>query len=284
MENQTQSRKQAFILGWNGLKDIIKPGDAVGIASMAHNYKTGTLLSLMSQIARLNKPVNVQPQQKPLVLHFSLEDPLVFTYGRMFHLLKNTFIHNEIYSPVNALFYEKVAYVQQHMGCKGFHYEPVPLNRTTNQRGTIPGLCVSYEKNNCPVEVLAIDGMAQGDVSNAKDHCKEKQITLLTTLELSPDARQLQRSGGINPDDFLDVIAGGGYIVNNADIYLDVVLYVHVIRCKDVSYLAVKVGKRRGIPSDSDQLKTFFMELPSSGVIPDQDPEDGVMFELPSIS
>ena len=280
MNTQTKNNPQAFILGWNGLKDIIKPGDAVGIASMAHNYKTSTMLTLMSQIARLNKPVNVQPEQKPVILHLSSEDTIGFQCAAMFHFLKNTLRYNEVYSPVNPLFYEEVAYIQQHMGRKGFHYEPVAINRATNPRGSIPGWCIPYEKNGYPVEVLAVDGMPQDDVSGAKDFCKEKQITLLTTLQISPEARRLQRSGGINPDDFLDVIAGGGYIVDNTDIYLDVVLYTHVIRCKDISYLAVKVGKCRGVPSDSDQLKTFFMELPSSGVIPDQDPEDGVMFEL----
>lgn len=275
---------KAFILNWNGLKDIIKPGDAVGIASAPHGYKTSTMLALLGQIACLNKPTNTHPKQKPLIHHYSFEDKISTIYAHMFHLLKNTSIHDQIFSTENPPRHEKVAYVQRQMEVNGFHYQPGALLDREALLSTI-GHCYNfYKEKGQTVEVLAIDGMGGKDCRGVQRFCKEKQITLIATLELSSEVRQLRWSGIIDPINFLDAIAGAGYIDNNADFHMDVVLYTNIIKHGGARYLAVKVGKCRRYPSDSDQLKTFFMELPSSGVIPDQDPEDGVMFELPSIS
>lgn len=275
----TENKKAAYKLGWNGLQGIIKPGDAVCVASLSNNYKTATALSLICQIARFNKPQEAAPDKKPLILYFSAEE----TLNRKISLLFNRLKSSDVSAP---LFHERVAYVQKSIGVNGYHIEPTATSLPKVNLDIVKDQVEYFESVDCPVEVLVLDGLNYAEeygepYSDICRFCKSLGITLIATAPLNVEAKLLLRHDVCTPENFLDAIAGKGYVERQADYNFDTILHTHIVRRSDKQYLAVKAAKNRN--ADSDSLKTFFLEFPQYSFIPDEAEDTPILRELPPV-
>lgn len=273
--------------GWQGLNRMtqggLRRGEAICLAALQHNYKTGSGLSIFKQIAVYNTPHMLNPAKKPLLLRISFEDSLPaniqFLYQNIFQN-KNGELPNLKKVSINDM----AQFIKAEMGVNGYHVKFMRVNPSGWTYRDIQNQVISLEAEGYEVHVLALDYLAMvpttGCVQGAagddlrdlwrrmRNFCSSKGITLLSPHQLSSEAKQLIRDGR---SDFVKQIANKGYYdgCKRLDQELDLELYFHIEHLNDESFLTIQRGKHRIPTIIPEKDKHMVLKFTTKGCILD---------------
>jgi len=250
--------------GWNkmfGVVDGFRRGDEVCIGALQHNFKSGTLLHIARQIATYNVPYMLNPNKKPLIVHFTLENSAEDNMMILYKWFKEDETGEEfdVRDPDLNLG-EAAEYVQKKLSVNGYHFKFLRFNPSDFTHEKFAKLIRDYEKE-YEIHLISLDyanlmskeGCTGGTDSaiirdlfrRLRNHTNPRGITLLTAHQLSSDAKYLLRVGC---DNFVKEIANRGYWADckQIDQELDIEIIIHLERPGDgTTYLTACRGKHR---------------------------------------
>lgn len=272
-----------FMTGWRELNMALqggpRPGDALVIGALQHNYKTGMSLSLFAHMACYNTPKCKDPTKKPLIYRVSLEDPLRNNAQFLYQLLK--YEESGVACDIKGIAVEDmITYVKHRLSANGFHVIIDEVNPSNWTYQSLFNRIIELESQGYAVEVLSIDylsklpttGCVQGSMGDdmldllvkTRSFCSAQGILLMTPHQLSTEAKRLLQT--VPADQFLHHIKGGGFFekTKGLDRIYDIGILVHKIETGGGDWLHVVVDKHR-FPSVVDSsLKSFYLKFPSS--------------------
>jgi hypothetical protein len=301
------NNKSIYKLGWHALNRMlqggIRRGEFVTIGALQHKYKTGMSLSMFMQIATENKPVitSKEKDKKPLLLRISFEDSLTNNLQFMYQYLKCA--DGEI---VKAKDFEYLTtkemsdYIMKKLNKTGFSIKMLRVDPSQWTYSSVINKIIELEAQGYAIHVLMLDyatllpttgcvqGVAGADkkdlLRRLRNFCSGRDISFITPLQLSSEAKMLLRNG-IPEHEFVKTVAQKGYYdgCKSLDQDIDLELFIHIFSHKRKKYLSVARGKHR-IPTVIDDEDMFFM-LPFPGinipVLPDINKDDTSMRKLP---
>jgi hypothetical protein len=273
--------------GWQGLNRMtqggFRRGEAICLAALQHNYKTGSGLTLFKQIALYNQPHMLNPAKKPLLLRISFEDALPLNIQ---FLYQNIFQNK--YGVIPNIRKIKIAemaeFIKQEMSVNGYHVKFMRVNPSGWTYRDIQNTVISLEAEGYELHVLELDylamipttGCTQGasgdDIRDLwrrmRNFCSSKGITLISPHQLSSEAKQLIRD---NRADFVKQIANKGYYdgCKRLDQELDLELYFHIEKLNDETYLTIQRGKHRLPSVIEERYKYMVLKFTEKGCILD---------------
>lgn len=272
----------AFNTGYQELNEALqggpRPGDAMIIGALQHNYKSGMSLALFANIAIFNKPKTKDPSKKPLLYRVSCEDPLRNNAQFLYQLLK----YDETRVPVNVKKVsteEMYSYVKQRLQVNGFHILLEEVNPSQWTYQSLINRVVELESQGYSVEVLSIDylsklpttGCVQGSLgddvmdmlSRVRAFALANGILFISPHQLSTDAKRKLET--VPAEQFLHTIKGGGFFekTKGLDRIYDIGLLIHKVETNNNGdWLHCVVDKHR-FPSVVDsKLKSWYMKFP----------------------
>ena len=272
-----------FVTGWQELNIALqggpRPGDAVVIGALQHNYKSGASLSMFAHIALYNKPKCKDPAKKPLLYRVSFEDPLRNNAQFLYQLLKYEETGEEI-NVKEVPIEEMWKYVQARMRATGYHVILEEVNPANWTYQSLINRVIELESEGYVVEVLQCDylsklpttGCVQGALgddimdllSRTRGFCSASRILFITPHQLSTEAKRLLQT--TPQEQFLNTIKGGGFFEKSKglDRVYDIGILIHKIERDDHDYLHFVIDKHR-FPSVIDShLKQFFLPFPKN--------------------
>lgn len=287
-EVQEQNNDVSILkFGWQGLNRMCqggaRRGEAICLAALQHNYKTGSGLSIFKQIATYNEPHMLNPAKKPLLLRISFEDSLSsnvqFLYQNIFQN-KN----GELPNLKKVSIGDMAEFIKREMGVNGYHVKMMRVNPSGWAYRDIQNTVISLEAEGYEIHVLALDYLAMvpttGCVQGAsgddlrdlwrrmRNFCSSKGITMISPHQLSSEAKQLIRDGR---SDFVKQIANKGYYdgCKRLDQELDLELYFHIEHLNDEAFLTVQRGKHRVPTIIPEKDKHIVLKFAGKGCILD---------------
>jgi len=301
------NNKSIYKFGWNALNRMtqggLRRGEFVTIGALQHKYKTGLSLSMFMQIAMHNKPVitHSEKDKKPLLLRISFEDSLTNNLQFMYQYLKcsdGEIIKMKDFDHLTSK--EMSKYIMSKLTETGFSIKMLRVDPSQWTYSSVINKIIELEANGYAVHVLMLDyatllpttgcvqGVAGADkkdlLRRLRNFCSGRNISFITPLQLSSEAKMLLRNG-IPEHEFVKIVAQKGYYdgCKSLDQDIDLELFIHLFSHKRKKYLSISRGKHR-IPTVIDDDDMFFM-LPFPGlnipVLPDIDKEDISMRSLP---
>lgn len=275
-----------FKTGWQGLNTMlqggVRRGEFVTIGALQHKYKTGFSLSLFMQIAMHNKPFAVPANKKPLLLRISFEDSIVNNLQFMYIYLRSHEDKNFNIKEIDSISNEKLSsYIVEKLTSNGFYIKLLRVDPSQWTYLNVINKIIELEANGYEVQLLMLDyitllpttGCVTGPIgSDRKDlirrirnFCSSKNITVITPIQLSSEAKQLIRNG-VPEHQFVNEIAEKGYYDGSRSIDqdLDLELFIHLFNHNKKKILSVRRGKHR-VPTVIDELDKYMM-LPFPGL------------------
>ncbi|MEM5877799.1 MAG: hypothetical protein QXF12_02845 [Candidatus Aenigmatarchaeota archaeon] len=276
------SSKSIYKTGWQALNRMLqggfRRGEFVSVAALQHKYKSSFTLSLFMQIARHNNPIILKEEQgkKPLLLRISFEDSLANNLQFMYQYLK---AHEGIY--IKQKDFEVISekemrdYIVEKLTIKGFHIKLMRVNPDQWTYSSLFNKIIELETQGYSVHLLMLDyitlipttgcqtgpyGTDKRDlIRKVRNFCSNRNILLITPLQLSSEAKMLIRSG-YPEEDFLNEISEKGYYdgAKSLDQDIDLELFIHLFTHNNRKYLAVRRGKHR-LPTIIDEKDKFFI-------------------------
>lgn len=251
---------------WQGLTRMVggygfMRGEMCVLGALQHNYKTGTGLNVLKGHALYNKPYMLDPNKKPMIVRFSFETSA--RYDIMF-LYKNI-IENETKMPIDISevdIYDAAQFIESRLGGQGYEVQLLHVNPSDYTYRDIIDKLQAFEAQGYEVHQLNLDylnmiskrgctpGPAGFEVQDlfkrVRNYIHEKKIFTFTPHQLSSDAKQIVRDGGIN---FVQQIANKGYYADckGIDREVDLELYQHIVKVNGESYLTIQRGKHRKV-------------------------------------
>jgi len=275
-------------LGWKALNDMtnggFKRGEFVMLNALQHKYKSGMIASLFCQIPMFNKPVMLNPEKKPLIVLFSLEDDLSIVIAQMYkYLYYDEFKAKPDMASITSK--DMSDYIGKKLGVNGYHIKMLRADPTQWTYKKILSNIVDLESEGYEVHALFVDYLSlvptTGCISSGptgtdlrdlyrriRNFCSNRKITFVTPHQLSTEAKQLLRNG-VSDMDFVKEITGKGYFSNSRqlDQEVDLELYIHIGRLNRKPILTMQRGKHRGNIVD-DELLYFGLHFPHKMPIP----------------
>lgn len=154
---------KVYKTGWTPFNTMtqggIRPGETVVLNALQHKYKTGFSLSLFKQIALYNKPLNTDPNKKPLLLRISFEDDLSSNLQFLYQSLK----YNETKEKVdvkNVSAEEMASYVKSCLQVNGFQIKMIRVDPTQWTFKSLFNKIIELEAQGYVIEVLMVDYLA----------------------------------------------------------------------------------------------------------------------------
>lgn len=279
------NNKSIYKLGFKAVNRMlqggIRRGEFVTIGALQHKYKTGLSLSFFMQIPLHNIPVVTKEEaeagKKPLLLRISFEDSLTNNLQFMYQYLKA--VDGE---PVGPSEFDKLStkemskYIMTKLTATGFNIKMIRIDPSQWSFSHIVNKIIELEAQGYAVHVLALDyltlvptiGCTQGAIGSdkrdlirrTKNFCSARNITCITPLQLSSEAKMLIRNG-VPEHQFVNEIAEKGYYdgAKSLDQEIDCELFLHCFTHKRKKYIAIRRGKHR-IPtviSDDDKFMMY---------------------------
>lgn len=302
------SNQSILKTGWQALNRLtqggIRRGEFVTIAALQHKYKTGFSLSLFMQLARYNKPHLKDINKKPLLLRISFEDSLINNLQFMYTYLQAN--ENPEFNPKNIdnlTTKELSNYIISKLTVNGYYIKMLRVDPSQWTYMNVINKILELEANNYEIHVLMLDyitllpttGCTVGPVGfdkkdlirRIRNFCSSRDITVITPLQLSSEAKQLIRNG-VPEHQFVNEIAEKGYYDGSKSIDqdIDLELFIHLFTSNRKKYLAVRRGKHRIPTVIDDEDKYFLLRFPGLNIpiLEDIDKEDSSLKKLPKES
>jgi replicative DNA helicase len=276
--------------GWQGINEMLqggfRPGDTVIVAALPHQNKTGFTIALCKHLVVYNKPLNEDPNKKPLILRISFEDKLNDNLQSMY---QNIYFNEHGCMPdLTASEEEMSQYIKAALSANGFYIEMIRVDPSQWTYKNIMSKVLEYETMGYVVEALMLDylamipttGCVQGpagvDVRDLfrrmRNFCAARNTVLITPHQLSTDAKNLLRLG-VSDELFVKELTGRGYFAGSKqlDQEADVILFIHRVENKKTGiwYQAVQLEKHRLPTVVSSDKKFLLLPFPKVGPIPD---------------
>lgn len=280
----TKAREQStedgrFKTGWKDLNEMLnggfRAGEMVLSSGMQHDYKSGLMQSLFSQLPMYNKPKLIDPAKKPLMLYISLEDDADiitnFIYSYLYYAENDK--KPNLAEVTNG---EISSYIKERLTKNGFHIKIIRVNPSEWTYKKLFNKLLEYEAQGYEIKTLFVDylsklpttgcthtGVTGSDLrdlfNRVRNHCSSRGILVFTPHQLSSDAKQLLRNG-IPHKDLVKEVANKGYYEGSRqlDQVVDVEIHHHVAYINKEHFLTFQRGKRR-FPEIIDESKKYFM-------------------------
>ena len=303
------NNKSIYKTGWHALNRMtqggIRRGEFVTIGALQHKYKTGLSLSMFMQIALHNTPIVTKEEAEqnkiPLLLRISFEDSLTNNLQFMYQYLKST--DGEVLKPKDLKYLDSSVmtdYILEKLTVNGFRIKMLRIDPNQWTYMHIVNKVLEYEAQGYSVHVLMLDyltlvpttGCIQGAIGADKrdlvrrmrNFCSARNITCITPLQLSSEAKQLTRNG-IPDHQFVKEIAEKGYYdgVRSLDQEIDLELYLHLFSHDKKTYISVGRGKHRLPTTIGEEDKYFLLQFQGLNVpiLEDINMEDTSLSKLP---
>lgn len=297
------SGQRVYKTGWPAINDMtqggFRPGETWVLGGLQHKYKTGFNLSLFAQIALFNKPFNVDPNKKPLLLFISCEDSIPNCLQFLYQFL--TYSETRDYVDVSKVTIEEmVQCIRSKLQATGFHFKMMHVDPNGWTYKSVCNKVIELEAQGYIVEALDIDylykipktgcesGALGHDVMNqlsrVRNFCAGKGILFFTPHQLSTAAKILLR-GGLPEDQFVKEIAGRGFFEGTSalDRIYDGCLLIHLFKRNKETYFTVQLDKHRLPTVIDDDKKYVVFKFPKGMPIPySSNGEDETFKKMPT--
>lgn len=301
------SNKSIYRFGWQALNVMtqggIRRGEFCTVGALQHKYKTGMTLSMFMQIALHNSPIITKEEKgkKPLLLRISFEDSLTNNLQFMYQYLKasdGVYLKPSDFENISTS--EMTSYILSKLTATGFHIKMRRIDPSQWTYSSVLNYIIELEAQGYAVHLLMLDyalllpttGCTQGPMGADKkdllrrlrNFCSGRNISFITPLQLSSEAKMLIRNG-VPEHLFVKEVAEKGYYdgCKTIDQDIDLELFIHLFTHKRKKYLAVARGKHRIPTVIDDDDKYFILKFPGLNIpiIGDLDREDTSMKKLP---
>ena len=290
----------SFILktGWKAFNRMTQGGfrpQFVVINALQHSYKSGLTLSLFTQIATLNAPVNVKPGKKPALVRYSFEDPLDSNFQFIYQYLK--YDETRQYVDVSAISIEEMTeYVMEKLSAMGwevlfFRVDPTQWTYRKLIDHILKLEAGGYDIKGCMIDYLSkiptIGCNQHGPMGTDKrdlfrrmrNFFEARGMLGITPHQLSSDVKNLLRAG-IPEDQLPKELAGKGFYdgCRTLDQETDLNIIIHKFCYNRKHYLAFYCDKHRLPTIVDDEDRGFILPFPYKMPIPsDREDEDQSM-------
>lgn len=301
--SDAKSINDSFLLktGWKAFNRMTQGGfrpQFVVINALQHSYKTGVTLSLFTQIATMNDPVNVKPGKKPALVRYSFEDPLDSNFQFIYQYLK----YDETRMPVDVSSIsveEMTEYVMEKLSARGweilfFRVDPTQWTYRKLIDHILKLEADGYDIKGCMIDYLSkiptIGCNQHGPMGTDKrdmfrrvrNFGEARGMLTITPHQLSSDVKNLLRAG--TPEDQLPKeLAGKGFYdgCRTLDQETDLNIIIHKFCYNRKHYLAFYCDKHRLPTIVDDEDRGFILPFPYKMPIPsDREEEDQSMKRL----
>lgn len=256
-------------------------------SALPHNYKTGQLLTMFSQIAMANRIKTEDKYKKPMLLLLSLEDDLKSSLGFLYRYLKFSETLDPAACDITKVDPVTVSdYIVKKLTEKGFAIEFVRIDPTDWNFRRLFDTILEKETMGFEIKLCAIDylsmmptvgcdrtGAMGTDVQDlfkrVRNFFSARNIALVTPHQLSTEAKELKRNG-LSGFELLDVIKGGGYYNKSKQLDQEIDLEIHqdIVMKNERFYLCLQRGKHRGALIIPNSQKRVVLPFPASMPIP----------------
>lgn len=284
------NNKSIYKLGWQAVNKMlqggVRRGEFITIGALQHKYKTGLSLSMFMQIALHNSPIITASEKtkKPLLLRISFEDSLTNNLQFMYQYLKATDRQH-----IAAKDFEKIStdemskYILGKLTATGFHIKMMRVDPSQWTYSSIFNKVLELEAQGYAVHLLMLDyltlvptvGCIQGAmgtdrkdlIRRTRNFCSARNITCITPLQLSSEAKMLIRNG-VPEHHFVNEIAERGFYdgCKSLDADIDCELFLHCFNHKKKKYIALRRGKHRIPTVIAEEDKFCMFKFPSLNI------------------
>ena len=152
-----------YKLGWQGLNIMfqggIRRGECIGVEALQHKYKTGTTLSIFSQIATLNTPIQtkeeIEAKKKPLLVRFSFEDNLTNNLQFIYQYLRaneGVSVTSKDFETISAS--EMTKYILSKLTATGFHIKMCRIDPNQWTYSSLVNKIIDCRYHKCPIRKI----------------------------------------------------------------------------------------------------------------------------------
>lgn len=285
---QRNSGSTVYKTGWPALNNMLqggfRPGETWTFAGLQHKYKSGFNLTVVAMLALFNKPRNVDPNKKPLILFISCEDSLLNSLQFLYQLITYS-ERRENVDITNVSTEDMVMCIREKLQATGFHFKMIRIDPNQWTYKNVCNKVIELESQGYAVEVMDIDylykipktgcetGTLGHDVmdqlSRVRGFCASKDILFMTPHQLSTEAKRLLRAG-IPEDQFVKEICGRGYFEGTSalDRIYDGCILIHLFKSNKETYLSLQLDKHRFPTVVDDDKRYFILKFPKGMPIP----------------
>lgn len=277
-----------LLSGWDELNVMtgggFRRGEQWVITALQHNYKSGFVQSLFTQLTTLNKPVMDDPTKKPLNLLISFEDDMHIIAEFMYkYLYFNE--HGELPDLSTVTGKDVSKYVSSKLGKTGYHTKILRINPDEWTFKHLFNKILEFEADGYEIHTLVIDylsklpttgciksGAMGTDVrdlfNKVRNFCSSKKILNITPHQLSTEALNLTRAG-IKNKEFITEISNNNYYEGSKQIpqVADGEIYLCKGTINRKWHLFVGRGKHRNPKIIADEDKLFVLPFPKNAPI-----------------
>lgn len=303
------SNKSIYKTGWQAINRMlqggIRRGEFITIGALQHKYKTGLSLSIFMQVALHNTPIVTKEEsesnKKPLLLRISFEDSLTNNLQFMYQYLKAVDGETITQKDFDMLSTKDMAnYILSKLTATGFHIKMMRVDPSQWTYSSVMNKVIELEAQGYSVHVLMLDyltllpttGCIQGPLGSDKkdlirrmrNFCSARNITCITPLQLSSEAKMLIRNG-IPEHQFVNEVAERGFYdgCKSLDADIDCEIFLHCFTHKRKKYIALRRGKHRLPTTIPEEDKFCMYKFPNinTPVLEDINIEDTSLTKLP---
>jgi len=281
--------RNRFQTGWQSVNKMlcggIIRGENVMLLLKENDYKSSLGRSLIIQIAMYNKPHNVNPDKKPLLVIITLEDS---------ELEVLTFIYKYLYSDLNGCLPTGKAkdkkylaeYMKTHMTVNGFHIQIIKGTALDSKFEDIEAVVEMLEKQGFELHVLLLDYLAELSVadiegynsatkykklwSNFKKLGQNKNFTTISPHQASAEINDLLKDRSIRGVDVVKHMYKKNYIQHSKAInqVTDLTILGYIAKYEGKSVLTLMRDRRRYAEIIDDKDKYVVLPFPNKLAIP----------------
>ena len=271
--------------GWKELNEMLNGGYRLGetvlTSALQHNFKSGFLRSIFSQLCMYNKPVLKDKNKKPLNVFISFEDDTDVITDFFYRYLY--FSETDEAPDIEHLEPTEISkYIREKLTSTGYHIKIIRVNPSEWTYKSLFNKILEYEALGYEINVCIVDYLSKlptagcdtsGPIGTAlremltrcRDFFSSRGVLFITTHQLSTEAKQLIRNG-VDPQELVKEIANKGYYEGSRqlDQVVDLEIHQHIAKLNKKYYLTIQRGKRRYPEIIPDEKKYFMLPYPKS--------------------
>lgn len=270
-----------FKTGWQafnrmlGESESLRPGMFVLVGALTHNYKSGLCHDLFRHFCIYNKPVQRNPDKKPMLLYFSSENRAEEDLMRMYVTLKQNET-GEIVDESQIDLDHAAEYVSKRLSENGWEVAMLRIRPEEFTYSNLLDTVIKYEQNGYEIHAIVFDylnlinkaGISSSMIGEdtrmlmqvVRTFMSSRNILFVTPHQLSQEAMGIKRGGVGN---FLKEIAGKNYWDSSKRIAneVDLEVFIDIIERNHKAYLGVHRGKHRTIKSTPSKYRSFYLPM-----------------------